>query len=125
MIFDTDVVIWALGGRPSAAALINRTEQRELSVVSYMELIRGARGRQELRAVESFLAQLDFLLLPLTENIGHRASVYVEEYALKSSLGVPDALIAATAIENNRILCTGNAKHYRVIGDLQLQAFRP
>lgn len=36
-----------------------------------------------------------------------------------------DATIAATATENNLPLCSGNAKHYRAIQELQLRVFRP
>ena len=71
------------------------------------------------------LAELDFEILPLTENIGHRASIYLEEYALKSNIGVPDALIAATAVEDGGMLCTANAKDYRSIAELKLSVFRP
>ena len=36
-----------------------------------------------------------------------------------------DALIAATAAENNMVLCSSNAKHLRPIRDLKLKVFRP
>jgi predicted nucleic acid-binding protein len=71
-----------------------------------------------------FILHPPSFILPLTEDIGHRASVYLEEYALKSGTGVPDALIAATAVENRARLCSGNVKRYRAITDLELQVFR-
>jgi len=61
----------------------------------------------------------------LTENIGHRALVYVEEYALSASMRAGDAIIAATAIENNMMLVSSNVKHFKVIKELQLKAFKP
>jgi predicted nucleic acid-binding protein len=125
MLFDTDVLIWAMRGNSRAAAAIDRADSLELSVVSYMELLRGARNKQELQSTKAALARLDFEILPLTENIGHRASIYLEEYALKSNLGVPDALIGATAVENGSVLCTANAKVYRSIAELELVVFRP
>lgn len=36
-----------------------------------------------------------------------------------------DAIVAATATENNLILVTSNAKHFRPIKDLKLKAFKP
>ena len=35
-----------------------------------------------------------------------------------------DALIAATCIEENEALITGNDKHYKVIRNLQINIFR-
>lgn len=125
MLFDTDVLIWALRGNARAAAAIDGADNLQLSVVSYMELIRGARNKRELQATKKALANLDFQLLGLSENIGHRASIYLEEYAIKSNIGVPDALIAATAVETGQRLCTANAKDYRAIGEIQLKLFRP
>ncbi|NLV44063.1 MAG: type II toxin-antitoxin system VapC family toxin [Candidatus Hydrogenedentes bacterium] len=125
MLFDTDVIIWALRGNVRAAAAIDRADSLQISVVTYMELIHGARNKRELQATQKALANLDFQILALSENIGHRASIYLEEYALKSNIGVPDALIAATAVENGQRLCTANAKDYRAITEMQLERFRP
>ncbi len=125
MLFDTDVIIWALRGNARAAATIDRADSLYLSVVSYMELIRGARDKREMRATRTALANLEFQILPLSENIGHRAAVYLEEYALKSNIGVPDALIAATAVEEGQPLCTANARDYRAISEIELNIFRP
>ncbi|NIS09845.1 MAG: type II toxin-antitoxin system VapC family toxin, partial [Candidatus Dadabacteria bacterium] len=74
---------------------------------------------------KDFLYTYDFHVLPLTENIGHRASIYTEEYTLSSGLRAGDAIIAATATENNMILATSNAKHFRPIKDLRLKIFKP
>lgn len=125
MLFDTDVLIWALRGNERAASAIEAPEMRNLSVVTYMELVQGARDKRELAAIRDFLQQLGFQPIPLAETIGHRACVYLEEYALKSGLGMADALVAATAVEANESLCSGNFKHYRVISELRLIQFRP
>lgn len=125
MLFDTDVLIWALRGNARAAAAIDNADSLNLSVVSYMELVRGARDKRELHAIKKALTNLDCEILALSENIGHRASIYLEEYAKKSNIGVADALIAATAVENGQRLCTANAKDYRAIADIQLELFRP
>jgi hypothetical protein len=64
-------------------------------------------------------------MLPLSEEIGHRAAIYTEEYSLKVALSPVDALIAATAIENDLPLVTGNRKHFSIIKDIDLRSFRP
>ncbi len=125
MLFDTDVIIWALRGNSRAAKAIDQEESLELSIVSYMELLKGARDKQDLRLTKAFLTDLGFRIVPLSENIGHRGSIYIEEYGLKSNLRLADALIAATATENELALCTGNARDYRTIAEVKLRIFRP
>ena len=125
MIFDTDVVIWVFRGHEGAAKLVESINDRQISIVTYMEFIQGARNRQELKKIKDFLTDHAFQPLPLTESIGHRASVYMEEYTLKTALYMADALIAATAIEHHLTLCTANRKHYHQINELNLKIFRP
>lgn len=90
-----------------------------------MEFLQGARDRQQLQLNQSFLRDLRFQTLPLTENIGHRASIYVEQYVLSHQMRAGDAIIAATAAEHGMVLMTSNAKHYRHIPELKLKVFKP
>jgi predicted nucleic acid-binding protein len=123
MLFDTDILIWTLRGNAKAAEAIEGERVREVSILSHLELMQGARDKRELVAIRRFL--LDFETVPLSEEIGYRARVYMEDHSLKSALGVVDALVAATAVEHQTPLCTANLKHYRPIKDLELKAFRP
>ena len=125
MLFDTDVLIWFLRGSEKAALALEKADRRKLSIVSYMELLQGARDKNEVKVIRSFIKDLDFEVLPLTENIGHRASVYMEEYCLKVDMCLADALLAATAMENHLVFCTGNNKHYKPITEIELKVFRP
>ena len=125
MLFDTDVLIWVLRGSVKAARLVDETRDRHISVVTLMELLQGARDKHEMRLIKRFVAELGFQTLPLTENIGHRAVIYMEEHGLSSGLRVADALIAATAAENSLTLCSGDRSHYRPLSELVLKAFRP
>ncbi len=126
MLFDTDVLIRCFRGNVNAARLIDsESGDRLLSIVSYMELLQGARNSQEKKWIHSFLSDFAFTVLPLSENIGKRASIYIEEYALKHGIQMADALIAATAMENGSKLCTSNYKHFKCIEDLSLKTFKP
>lgn len=125
MIFDTDVLIWFLLGNLKAARAIDAEEQRGISLVTYMELLQGSKNKQEARDIKAFLKDFGFSTLPLSQNIGHRASIYVEEYALSHSIGVADALVAATAVEENEVLLSANTKHFKCVQELQLKPFRP
>lgn len=124
MLFDTDVLISYFRGSTKAADIIERDVNPKISVVTYMELLQGVRDKKEMRAITSFLADMGIATLALTENIGHRASIYLEAHVLRDGMTMADALIAATAAEKSLILCTGNVKHFRVIEDLQIEAFR-
>lgn len=123
MLFDTDVLIWVLRGDAKAIRAVDRADERMVSVISCMELFQGARDKKEMASIRRFLRH--FETVPLSENTGHRASIYMEEYSLKSGLGVADALVAATAAENKIPLCSGNGKHYRAISEIELRIFRP
>jgi predicted nucleic acid-binding protein len=125
MIFDTDILIWIQRGNEKAAQLVDASLERYLSVLSYMELLQAAGNKKQHHVVKEFLKTFSFQILPLTENIGYRASVYIEEYSLSSGLRAGDAIIAATAAENSMVLATGNRKHFRPIKDLSLKIFRP
>lgn len=124
MIFDTDILIWVQRGNKKAALLVDQTQERFISILTYMELMQGSQSRKPIQIAKDFLSEYDFRTLPLTENIGHRASIYVEEYAVGSGLRVGDAVIAATATENNLVLATGDQKHFKPIQDLRLHLFK-
>lgn len=125
MLFDTDILIWIQRGSHRAAALIEREEERCISILTYMELLQGAREKRQHEYILDFLREFTFRILPLSENIGHRAAIYIEEYSLSHGLRAGEAIIAATATENGIPLCTTNFRHYRPIKELKLRVFKP
>lgn len=125
MIFDTDIFIWVQRGNEKAAKLINNTEERYLSIQTYMELLQSADNRNQHEYIKDFISSYGFIILPFSENTGHRASIYVGEYTLSSGLRAGDAIIAATTVENNMTLVSSNAKHFKPIKELKLKVFRP
>lgn len=125
MLFDTDILIWIQRGNVKAANLVDRTDERLISVQTFMELLQAARDKRQHAVIKRYLQDLSFSVLPLTENIGHRALVYVEEYGLSSGMRAGDAIVAATATENGLTLATGNARHFRPVKGLALRIFRP
>lgn len=124
-MFDTDVFIWVQRGNRKAVRLMERSQDRYLSIQTYMELLQCAKNKIQHKYVKDFITSFGFVVLPLTENIGHRASIYIEEYTLASGLNTGDAIIAATAVENNMTLVSSNAKHFKAIKDLKLKIFKP
>jgi len=124
-IFDTDILIWLQRGNEKAATLIDNTNERAISIITLMELLQCAPSKLFHKQIRGFLLDYNFKVLPLTENIGHRASIYIEEYSLGAGIRVGDALIAATTVESNQELISGNKKHYHLITELNLQVFTP
>lgn len=125
MMFDTDVLVWATRGNLRAARTIDGATDRALSIISFMELLQGARSKLETRQIRQSLRQLQFRILPLSETIGANAAAIIEQHALAHGIQLADALIAATAIEAGHPLCTANVKNFRPISSLSRVAFRP
>lgn len=124
MLFDTDILIWIQRGNLKAARLLNRTPERAISLQTYLELLQCAKDKAQQKQAKDFIRDMDLHVLPLTENIGHRASVYIDQFSLSHGLRAGDAIIAATAVEAGEKLCSSNAKHYKFIPDLEFTPFK-
>lgn len=125
MLVDTDVMICAFRGNEKASDYLDGHRGFFLSVVSYMELIQGARNTAEMRLIRKTLRFWQARMVQVDENISSRAAYLVEEYALSHSMAQADALIASTALSIGETLMTANDKHYRFVPDLELSTFRP
>ena len=125
MLFDTDVLIWVQRGNKRAARTIESTHERTMSILTYMELMQCPISKDMQRIIKSFVSDFGFVILPFTENIGHRAAIYIEQYSLSTGMRAGDAIIAATAVENNIPLVTANKKHFKDIAGLELKIFTP
>ncbi len=82
-----------------------------------MELFIGARNARDLATLQSFLRAY-FLVVPVTDAGSRRALALVEQFALSNGLEIPDALIAATALELGLPLYTRNVRHFQMIPGL-------
>ncbi len=125
MLFDTDVLIFVQRGNDKAAQWIEDATERSISIQIYMELLQGAKNKEQYLIIKQFLRYFAFETIPLSENIGHRAAIYVEEYALAHAVRAADAIIAATAVEHGLPLTSANAKHFKIIKELDLRIFIP
>ena len=125
MLFDTDILIWVQRGNKKAAQFIEQANERAISAQTYMELLQGASNKQQHDFIKSFLTKYEFTILGLTENIGHRAMIYMEQFSLSHGITTGDAIIAATAAENDLPLASGNEKHFKPLSDIKFKFFRP
>ena len=125
MAFDTDILIWVQRGNKKASRIIDQNQERKISILTYMELMQCPSSKEMQKITKDFLVEFNFEVLPITENIGHRAAIYIEEHSLSTGMRAGDAIIAATAVENNLPLVTGNNRHFKAIKGLALRIFRP
>ena len=90
-----------------------------------MELLQGMRDKAELAAVKKMLELRGAHIVALTEVTTQRAIGLMESLTLSHGLQMGVALIAATALEHQLVLLTGNVKHFRAVSGLQMEAFVP
>ena len=124
MIIDTDVLIWYLRGNDKAKEAVINSIPFSISAVTYMELLQGARNRNEMDAIKKEFNEMGVIIIPINARISSKAINLVEEYTLSHSMEMADALIAGTCLENNEELLTANDKHYRMIDNIEIEVFR-
>jgi predicted nucleic acid-binding protein len=125
LIFDTDVLIACLRGDRDAAESVASHLERAVSIISVMEMLQGAKSKDELRRIRGFFPNHELEVIPINESISYLAANLIEEHTLSTGLQLGDALIAATARERSSGLVTGNVRHFRSIRRLEIKSFRP
>ena len=124
MMFDSDAMIWLGRGDVRVRSIFESAPRPSLSLVTLIELFQGSRSAHELATTRNFVNMLEIRLLPVVESIGYRAVALIEKHAPGDGLQLGDALIAATALEHDETLVTGNVRHFRAIRDLKIKPFR-
>jgi len=104
-LFDTNILIDHLNAVPEAREEIGRFESRAVSVITWMEVMVGARS-DLVEATRRFLE--GFEVLPLDDGIANRAVELRRTHRIK----LPDAVIWATAQTAGRLLVTRNTKDF-------------
>ena len=123
MLVDTDVLIWHLRGYQQATQKLDSFPALIISAVTYMALLQGLRSKAEMKALQQSLTMRHTQRLPLTPAITERATSLMEGMVLSDGLQMADALIAATALEHQLPLLTGNVKHFAAIATLRVERF--
>jgi tRNA(fMet)-specific endonuclease VapC len=124
-LIDTDIIIYSFKGNSVVADNLrrHRTEPIMISVVTYGEMVYGARKSSQIErnlATAHRVAEI-YPMLPVTQSV-------IETFAgLKADLeiaGIPlddmDLLIGATALSHNLTLVTNNEKHFSRIPGLSV-----
>ena len=118
ILVDTDVLIDYLRGRDEAVAMITSTDRTILiSSLTVAELYAGIKGDDEEKTLEEFLGTLT--VISVTSSLAKAAGRYRKQYMKSHSVGLADAVIAATAMQEGALLKTLNIKHYPMMEGLQ------
>jgi predicted nucleic acid-binding protein len=114
VLVDSDILIEVSRGRNEDVAskwidLSNSDAAVLYSPVSVAELWAGARPN-EYDALNNLFRALT--CIPIDEEAGRQAGVYLRRYRRSHGIEIADALIAASAAANRAELWTRNRKHY-------------
>jgi predicted nucleic acid-binding protein len=112
LLIDTDVFVDHVRG---AAELRPGRHRLHYSVITRAELMAGNSASDQIR-----LLLAPFRELGVTSDVADRAGRIRRETALL----LPDALIAATALEAGMALVTRNEKHFNAVRQLRLRRLR-
>ncbi len=105
-VFDTNILIDYLNGKQQAARELGQYSERLISIITYIEVLAGAKSAAEEVAIRSFLA--NFELKSLTQQIADVAVGLRQQHKRK----LPDTLIYATAKVESCLLITRNTKDF-------------
>lgn len=120
-ICDTCILIDYLRGNQNVRDVLSKDRFFGLSMssVTDMEMMVGAFNKREVQIIKKAFA--DFDVIEIDEKISARARSLIEAYAKSHGLKIPDALIAATALEKQKPLYTANVSDFRFIPGIILK----
>ena len=106
VVVDTNVLIDYLNGIPQAKAELARYRDARISLVTWMEVLVGARSEHEEQVLGQFLA--GFTLI----NVDIKVAKLAVEKRRKYRIRLPDAIIWATAEACGLLLVTRNSRDF-------------
>lgn len=118
MIIDTNIFIDFFKGNTEAKSFLADDIEMSTSQIVLMEIITGFKKKNEIKKLEKFLKNAKIAVLPISSDISNLASDLFSKYFHSTSLGIPDAFIAATSILTKQPLATLNLKHFNKIKEL-------
>jgi predicted nucleic acid-binding protein len=105
-LIDSDVLLDFLDGYAPAGPELTRYRERCISIISWIDVMAGARTAADEDTRRGFLDH--FHIVPLTQRVAEEAVTLRRQYRLK----LPDAVIWASAITENCLLVSRNTKDF-------------
>lgn len=122
VVLDTDVLIEILRGADQAKTWLAGIESSVIGipVFVWMEILLGARDKQEQQALAADLAR--YTILHLESDDSPRAQQWFVQFHLSHGIGILDCLIATIPVRLSKPLYTFNLKHFQIIPGLDARA---
>ena len=118
ILLDTDVLVDFFRGHSKAVGFVNdHSDQIILSSIVIAELYAGVKGDAEQTALEDFVSL--FRVVPVDAAISKTGGLYKRDYGKSHGVGLADAILAATATDEDAKLKTLNTKHYPMLKGLR------
>ncbi len=118
ILLDTDVLVDFFRGHSKAVGFVNAHSDRIiLSSIVVAELYAGVKGDAEQTVLEDFVSL--FRVVPVDAAIAKTGGLYKRDYGKSHGVGLADAILAATATDENAKLKTLNTKHYPMLKGLR------
>jgi predicted nucleic acid-binding protein len=119
-LVDSDVLVDLTRGSSGAADYLDSlADAWSISTITCLELLAGARTEPETTDLDLVLS--GYRAIPPNEDITRRAYYFMKTYARSHGLHTLDALIAATAVEEDFTLVSKNRKHFQMISELKFE----
>jgi predicted nucleic acid-binding protein len=106
-VFDTNILVDYLNGVSAAREELQQYRIRQISIITFIEVMVGAKNAAEESAIRGFLAT--FEVLELSAEIAQEAIAIRQELRLK----IPDAIVYATARTQGCMLVSRNTKELK------------
>ena len=118
-LVDSDILVDFFRRNEAATDYLDSLGDWSVSIVTAMELVAGAKDKNEVRDIDLMIAA--YRSISLSEDLGQLAYNLMKNYSKSHGLEPPDALIAATAIHEGLKLSTLNRKHFEAITRLEIE----
>src|SRR5262249_2887863 len=130
-LLDTDMVSEVLKRlhptvRKKASAYLRQNNQFAFSSVTRYEIIRGLKqnkAKTQLQRIQIF-CQHSLLFAIIDDVLDRAAELWVLAYESGHPRNDADLIVAAIALENGRVLVTGNVSHFSWIPGLTVEDWR-
>ncbi len=119
ILCDTCILIDFINGKSQALSLLYlQNALLFINPIIELELLQGARNKNEMRYLENKLEM--FYKLDMPSEVFQSARELIKIYALSHGLRLADALIASTALVYELTLFTLNINDFKFIPKLQI-----